>query len=352
MRIGGWSLAALGMSVNAACANFRPPPPQIPPEAAGAAPAEVWSVRAGRGITDPLVVSGSVALLAGTDRVLRAISVDDAKEVWNRRLPGAAVGGVMLRDSVVYLATHRPQGRVLAIAAATGVRLWESSPGEATTAVGTAADLVAVVNREGRLVAMDMRTGRRRWDRRVGLSRVAPAGAGNAFIVSTQDSLLRIETSAGRTTHRRPSPGPVLEPWLAYRGHLVAPTGDSLIVAIDPADLREAWSARVDAPVMGDLAVRGDTIWAVTRIGTLYRIVAGRPAEALASLGAPVTTGVALLGDLILFGAADGVLRAMTRDGREAWRVGLSWNITVDPVAIDDGFIALGGDGDLHRYRP
>ena len=89
MRIGGWSLAALGMTVNAACANFRPPPPPVAVEAAGAAPEEIWSVKAGRGITDPVVVSGSTALLAGTDRVLRAISVDDAREQWSRRLPGA-----------------------------------------------------------------------------------------------------------------------------------------------------------------------------------------------------------------------------------------------------------------------
>ena len=352
MRIGGWSLAALGMTVNAACANFRPPPPRIPPEAAGAAPAEVWATRAGRGISDPLVVSGSTALFAGTDRVLRAISVDDATERWSRRLPGAAVGGVLLDDSVLYLATHRPQGRILAVNAETGVRLWESGTGEATTGVGTAGDLVAIVNRRGQLVALDGRSGRQRWVRRVGLSRVAPTGVGAAFIVSTQDSLLRVETSAGRTTHRRASPGPALAAWMPYRGQLVAPTGDSLIVGVDPADLRETWRARVDAPVMGNLAVHGDTIWAVTRIGTLYRIVAGGRAEPLATLGAPVTTGVAVVGDLLLLGAADGVLRAMTRDGREAWRVGLSWNITVDPVPVTDGFLALGGDGDLHRFRP
>lgn len=351
MRIGGWSLAALGMSVNAACANFRPPPPQVAPEAAGAAPAEIWSVKAGRGITDPLVVSGSTALLAGTDRVLRAISVDDARERWSRRLPGAAVGGVALRDSVLYLATHRPQGRIVAVHAESGLRLWETSSGEATTGVGIAGGLVGVVNNRGDLVALDERTGRQRWRRRVGLSRVAPAGAGDAFVIATQDSLLRVETTAGRTTHRRGSPGAVLDGWVPLDGRLVAPTGDSLVVAIDPMTLATAWTARVDSPVMGDLAVRGDTIWAVTRIGSLYRIVQGRP-ERLASLGAPVTTGVALVGDLLVFGAADGLLRALTADGREVWRVGLSWNITVDPVALADGFIALGGDGDLHRFRP
>ena len=351
MRIGGWSLAALGMSVNAACANFRPPPPQVAPEAAGAAHDEVWVVKAGRGITDPLVVSGPIALLAGTDRVLRAISVDDASERWSRRLPGAAVGGVALRDSVLYLATHRPQGRIVAVNAASGVRLWETSSGEATTGVGIADGLVGVVNNRGYLVALDERTGRQRWARRVGLSRVTPAGIGDAFVIATQDSLLRVETTAGRTTHRRQSPGAVLDGWVPVGRHLVASTGDSLVVAIDPMSLATAWTARVDSPVMGDLAVRGDTIWAVTRIGSLYRVVEGRP-ERLASLGAPVTTGVVLVGDLLVFGAADGLLRALTADGREVWRVGLSWNITVDPVPLSDGFIALGGDGDLHRFRP
>jgi hypothetical protein len=70
----------------------------------------------------------------------------------------------------------------------------------------------------------------------------------------------------------------------------------------------------------------------------------------VARLGEPITTGVTPIGAHLLVGGADGALRALTREGAVAWRVNLSWNITVDPIAVPGGFLAAGGDGDLHRF--
>jgi outer membrane protein assembly factor BamB len=339
------------MTVNAACANFRPPPAPVPEAMAGSPPAEIWAVRAGRGITGPVAASGSRIWMAGADRQVRALSVDSARLLWMSRLPGMGLGGVLLRDSVLYVATARPEGRIIALQAGTGKGIWRTSAGEVSTPLGISGELIGAVNRRGELVALNLLNGRLRWRRRVGLSRVAPAGVNGAFIVSTGDSLLRIETTAGRTTHRRASPGTVLEDWQPLGNLLVAPTGDSLLVAMDPRDLHIAWQVSLDAPALGRPAVRGDTVWVVSRIGTVYETVGGAPARRVARLGAPITSGISLVGDLLVAGGADGVLRAVRRDGRPAWRMVLSWNITVNAIALPDGFAALGGDGDLHRYR-
>jgi hypothetical protein len=74
-------------------------------------------------------------------------------------------------------------------------------------------------------------------------------------------------------------------------------------------------------------------------------------AQRIAELRWPVTAPVTLLGDQILLGGADGSIRALRTNGREVWRVQLWRPVEVAPVPLADGLLAIGGDGDLHRYR-
>ena len=104
--------------------------------------------------------------------------------------------------------------------------------------------------------------------------------------MATVDSIYRLSADDGVVTHRVRSPGTIVSPWVSYRGGLVAGTTDSQVVAIDPADLRSRWSVRVDAPVLGSPAAVGDTLYAASRRGTLYRIAPGDAAEARAGGGA------------------------------------------------------------------
>jgi outer membrane protein assembly factor BamB len=149
------------------------------------------------------------------------------------------------------------------------------------------------------------------------------------------------------------SPGAIVSPWIDHRGLLVAGTTDSLVVAIDPGDLRPRWRTTLDAPVLDSPAAHGDTLYAASRRGTLYRITAdsGAVATALAELHWPVTAPVAVVDGLVLLGGADGILRALQPDGTEAWRLQLRWPVELAPLPLADGMLAIGGDGDLHRYR-
>jgi outer membrane protein assembly factor BamB len=214
--------------------------------------------------------------------------------------------------------------------------------------------LVIAETQRGDIVGLDRRTGTIRWRRRLGTARVPamPADSGT-LVVATVDSLFRVSGRDGRVVRRVPSPGAVVSPWIEVHGLLVAGTTDSLVVALDRDSLQTRWRVKLDAPVLGSPAAMGDTLFAASRRGSLFRIVPdSQPvATRIAELDWPVTSSVSVVDGLVLLGGADGTLRALRPDGREAWRVQLRWPIEIAPLPLDDGLLAVGGDGDLHRYR-
>jgi hypothetical protein len=65
----------------------------------------------------------------------------------------------------------------------------------------------------------------------------------------------------------------------------------------------------------------------------------------------PVTASLSVVNDRILLGGADGAVRALRPDGTEVWRLQLWRPVELRPLALKDGLLAVGGNGDLHRYR-
>jgi len=340
------------MSVNAACINFRPPPAPLAEAHTANAPEEAWSVDGGRGATGPMETDGRHVYLGGADRQVRAIDLETGAETWHRRLTGTVLGGVLLRDSTLFLATSRPQGRVLALDQLTGRDRWTASSGDISTPLAISSGLVAGMNRRGELVASDIETGTIRWRRKLGLSRLPPLPLADGFLVATADSILRVEASAGRMVQGKALRTAPISWQLAGNRILIA-SGDSSVTALGRADLAQHWRTVLDGPLLGSIAVNADTLWGVTRVGTVYEVLMSRDtaaARVVAALRIPVTSGVSRLDDLLVIGGADGVLRGLNRNGDSQWRVNLSWNITVPPIAVPDGFVAVGGDGDLYRF--
>jgi outer membrane protein assembly factor BamB len=173
------------------------------------------------------------------------------------------------------------------------------------------------------------------------------------LLLATTDSLFRLTARDGRVTHRVASPGSVVSAWLEQDSGLVAGTTDSQVVSIRPDNLRRNWTLRVDAPVLGSPAALGDTLYLATRTGTLYRIEPGTEPflRMLTTLDWAVTTPVTIAGRQIILGGADGIIRALRTDGAEIWRVRVWRPVELAPVALSDGLVALGGNGDLHRFR-
>lgn len=353
LRYGGCSLALLAMGVNASCINFRPPPPPVSEEFSAGAPREQWMLRTGRGITAPIAATGSIALVGSANRNLEAVSLSTGETLWNRRLPGALMGGVLVRNSMLYAGTGRPDGRVDAIDFR-GRRIWRARSGEVTAPLAAANDMIIALNRDGYVVALNAATGRIRWRRFVGRARAPAIESDGAILVTTLDSLFRLDFEAGRVEARRPAPGVVLGGWTPSNGALVAGLADTGVVAIDPVTLETRWRIHTDAPILGPLAASGDTVWAASRIGTVYQLVLGegRPdVTTVVTLDRSLTSGVSRMGSLLLVGGADGRIHALANDGEEVWRLRVWPPADVTPLAVDGGVLAAGGDGDVHFFQ-
>jgi outer membrane protein assembly factor BamB len=348
------SLSLLLGSVNAACVNFRPPPTPIAAAAAGDAPTPVWTAKAGRRVSGQMGVRENTLYLGGMDRKVYAVNLASGEVRWSARVSGMIVGGVLLSGDTIYVATSRPDGQVQALRRTNGKKIWRVASGPIATPLALVGGVLVAETQRGDIVAFDPATGKVRWRRRVGVARTPAVAAGDgAILVSTTDSLFRIAAADGRVMQRAASPGSIVAPWLASNGALLAGTTDSQVVAIRPTDLQRLWTVSVDAPVLGSLAALGDTFFVATKIGSVYRIEAGAEPKALriASLNWPVTSPVTVLKGQIILGGADGTIRALRPDGSDIWRLRVWRPAELAPVPLTDGLLAIGGNGDLHRYR-
>ena len=356
MSLGALSLALLMGCVNAGRGAAAAAPAALVPEPAdsGDAPAQVWRAKAGRRFTGRMVVTGETIYGGSVDRKVYAVDLTSGRLLWSSRLGGLISGGVLVAGDTVYAASSRPEGRVYALDGKTGRRLWRTATGPVGAPLALMGGVLVAETQRGEVLGLDPKAGTVRWRRKVGVSRIPAVEADSGTIViATVDSLFRLSAKDGKVVRRALSPGAIVSPWIAHRGKLVAGTTDSLVVAIDPADLRPRWRVTLDAPVLDSPAAGGDTLYAATRRGTLYRIVADSEpvAEAIAELDWPITAPVTVLDGLVFLGGADGVLRALRPDGSEAWRLSLRWPVELGPLPLADGLLAVGGDGDIHRYR-
>jgi outer membrane protein assembly factor BamB len=351
---GALSLALLVGGVNAACVNFRPPPTPIAAGLAGDAPTPVWTARAGLRFTEPVEVDGSTLYGGSIDRKVYAINLASGDVQWSSRLPGMIVGGVLLDGDTVFAASSRPQGRISALRRSSGKQIWRSSTPPIGAPLSLIDGMLIALSQQGEVLGVDPARGQIRWRRRVGVARTAAVAAGDgAVLIATVDSLFRLQTRDGKVTHRVVSPGTIVSAWLPLGGSLVAGTTDSLVISIRPGDLQPDWKLRVDAPVLGSPAALGDTLYLASRAGTVYRIEPGpEPVlKPIAHLEWPVTSPVTIAERQILLGGADGIIRALKTDGSEVWRVRVWRPVELGLVPLSDGLLALGGNGDLHRYR-
>jgi outer membrane protein assembly factor BamB len=357
---GGWSLVLLLGSVNAGCSRYKPVPrvdlsPTMDPvQVEGAPLEEVWSRRAGRGLGGAISHSDTVMYVGAADRHVMAIDLRNGVQRWSARLSGPVAEGVVSDDRMVYVHTERPDGRAYGLDKISGSRKWEVTIGLAAAPPALIEGSLIVANRNGMVLALNPANGEIKWRRKVGVARVpAFAGSQGSVIVATLDSLFQLSGSDGRVLQRRKNTGPMLSPWVSQGAYRIAGTADSQVVAINAESFTPAWSVRLDAPVIGSPILRGDTVYALTRIGSLYRIpISPAPvAERLASARTPFLTSPVLVRDWIVAGSADGVLFGFTLEGQIAWRVLIAGPIELAPLVLADGFLAFGGRGDLHRYR-
>jgi outer membrane protein assembly factor BamB len=316
----------------------------------------LWRSRPVRGPFAPLASDSINAYLAGSDRRVVAVDLASGKNRWAVRLPGPPVGGVLLAGDGVFAATDQPGNQVYALKRESGNQLWSTKTGYVQAPLALADGRIIVLTRRGQIIALNAGTGKVAWRRRLPSSRIGPLALGRGQVLVTSfDSVYRVATEDGTVNLRRRLPATVTAGWIRVGDDLVAGTGDSLLLALNPDSLTERWRVHVDAPLLVSPTARGDTVYCTTQTGSLYRIVPGTPAQVtLISRGEwPATGAPALYGDWLLAGGADGVLHAFDpADGAEQWSLRIGRPVEIAPYPLPDGsFLALGGRGDLQRMR-
>ena len=282
-----------------------------------------------------------------------ALDLATGKARWSHRVAGPMLGGVVTADSMVYTGTARPDGKVHAFQVISGNELWSTGVGEVEAPLALAGDRLLALTRRGRLVGLDRHSGKVLWRTRLTGQRVGPqALPGGEVLVTGYDSLYLVNPADGKIRLRRPAPGAVVSPWVPLGPLLVAGTGDSMVVALSPDSLTTAWEVRLDGPVLASPAVRGDTVYAVTITGSIYRLTAGSVdllhSDPWAATGAPT-----VVGEWLLVGGSAGDLRAYSLvDGAPAWSVKLGRPLELAPLPTGPGeFVALGAPGDVSHFR-
>lgn len=360
---GAWSLALLLAMVNAACGGYRPVPEfnagdlQEPQPLEGTPLTRLWRSRPVRNPSAPVAVDALNAYLGGSDRRIVAVDLGSGKTRWAVRVPGPLIGGVQVGDSLVFAATDRPGGKVHALRAESGSEAWNTGTGYVQAPLLLMGDRVIVLTRAGRMLALDIRDGKVRWRGKLPSSKVGPVALDTeTFAITSFDSIYRVRLTDGKVLNRQKAPGTIVSPWLQIGNNIVASTADSQVVALTIDSLRTAWSTRLDGPALTAPTMKGDTLFALTRTGSLYRIQGGG-APRTAQLGSAewaATGAPAAVGPWVLAGASDGTLRAFDpTSGSEQWHTLLGRPFELAPIPLPDGsFLALGGRGDLHRIKP
>jgi len=357
-----WSLAAVLLSVNAACSGYRPVPEFDPGNIKEPHPLEgtpltrLWRSRPVRGPSAPVASDSQNIYIGGTDRRVVAVDLASGRTRWSVRVPGPLVGGVIEAGDYVFAATDQPGGKVYALRKESGRQEWATGTGYVQTPMALDGDRLAVLTRSGQMLSINIASGKVAWKKRLPSNRVPPVVLDSGIVmVSSYAGLYLVRLRDGRVQQRRRSPATVASAWVRLGNQLIAGSGDSVVVAIAPDSLKESWRVRLDAPLLVSPVAQGDTIFCVTRVGSIYRIAPGAEPSVtrLHGAGWPATGAPALIGPWLLVGGADGTLYSFNRDdGVEAWKISLGRPAELPVYLLYDGsFLAVGGSGDLHRMR-
>lgn len=356
----GLSLAVLVGSVNAGCNAYRPEPEMLPTELSepvqiqGTPLTRIWTRHVVRSPSSPLAIDNMSLFVGGSDHKVAAVDLATGRNRWVIRLSGPITAGLLRSGGLLYAVTDQPEGRLHAITPTAGNEAWSEGTGFVDVPLVIIGDQLYAINRVGMLTSFNPISGKRLWRQHLERARIPPVAADSSHIlVTTPDSLFVLSRETGNVVTRLRAPGTIVTPWLERGDELLAATADSTVLAMDRQSFKLLWSEKVDAPVLSDPVLRGDTLFVVTRIGTVYRrlLDGGGELERLTALSWPVTADPILAGAWLIIGGADGDLRALSPDGSQAWQLHMGRPIEVAPVFEDSTLFGVGGTGQISRFQ-
>ena len=317
-------------------------------------PIALWQMSLRKPATGTPAVGASVVAVTSADRWLTLIDRETGNRLWRKRLEAGGAGGVLLNGDRVYAASGGDDGRVYSHALRDGRRHWDRKIGPVAGSIALMGGRVLAATDGGTIFALGVDRGAILWRRRVGgpiRSGVVPLGDG--ILVSTFDSLFVLSLQDGTVRRRAAAPGALLAAPAVVGDLVVIGSPDGLVAGLDADDLSERWRVRTNGEVLGGVAVARDTAFAVTLVGTLYRIPLANPtAYDSILLGMPVTALPTPVADGVLISAAGGVVLFVgsgAPTGRPLFRV--DGPIQFPAVVRDRTIYVADGRGRVEAWR-
>ncbi len=258
--------------------------------------AVIWRQRLGSVLGAP-TVSGGLLYVVGRNSEAWALEADSGRLRWvvpSSDAPSVLVGGAAPAVSDGRVIFPFPSGELIAAFPNTGVTLWNSflAGGRLGTAYAGLNDITAdpvVVggtiyagNQSGRVVAMNARTGTRIWAAREGAYSPVVVAGGAVFFVSDRNELIRLDASDGSRVWGTELPlyqanrarrreavfthyGPVLA-----GGRLVVASGDGLVRMFSPESGALVGTMELRGGAASHPIVVGDMLLVVSQDGRLH----------------------------------------------------------------------------------
>lgn len=335
-------------------------------ESLAADPQPLWRTAAGRAVRGTPAIGARVVAVGTSDRSVVLLDRASGERIWRRHVPGTVAAGPVIRDSFVYVATQAvPDGRVLALRLKTGVPAWSARTGGVSAPLALADSTVIAATDRGSVVALDLATGARRWERRLGRgTRAMPVVVPAGIVVATiGDSLYLLDLANGTIRTRIATPGSIIGTPATDGRRLFAGTTAGHLLALALPDLTVLWDRPLrdsvyganplgDA-IYGAAALAGDTLYAVTARGVLWRVPLAAPDSARAvDLGVPATAGpTPLANGVMVAGVTGDVLLVDGATDAVRWRTRGRGPIDASPVVKDRELFLVTGNGVVEAYR-
>lgn len=321
-----------------------------------AEPQPLWRAAAGRAVRGGPAIGSSVVAVGTSDRAVVLLDRATGQRIWRRHVPGTVAGGPLIVGAYVYVATQAvPDGRVVALRLKTGVPAWSVRTGGVSAPLALTDSTIIAATDRGSVMALDRATGARRWERTLGRgTRATPVVTPLGIAVATiGDTLYLLDSGTGAVRARLATPGTIIGN-LATDGHrLFAGTTAGHLLGITLPDLAVLWDRSVGDAVYGATALAGDTLYAITGRGTLWRVPLGAPESARSvALGVPATAGPTPLANGVLVAGVTGdvmLIDAATDSVR--WHTRRRAPIDVSPIVQDRQLFLVTGNGVVEAYR-
>lgn len=325
-------------------------------ESLAADPQPLWRTAAGRAVRGMPSIGASVVAVGTSDRSVVLLDRASGQRIWHRHVPGTVAAGPMIRDSFVYVATQAvPDGRVLALRLKTGAPAWSARTGGVSAPLALVDSTLIAATDRGSVVALDLATGSRRWERRLGrATRAMPVIASAGIAVATiGDSLYLLDPGNGTIRARMATPGTIIGTPATDGRRLFAGTTAGHLLAIALPDLTLLWDHPLGDAVYGATALAGDTVYAVTARGALWRVPLATPDSArVVDLGVPATAGPTPLANGVLIAGVTGdVLRVDGATDAVRWRIRGRGPIDASPIVKDRELFLVTENGVVEAYR-